>query len=43
VRPSRRRKDDAKRKLSRGTVAIQAHDPKSRIYYKNIKIKPLAD
>ncbi|NQT87057.1 DUF1080 domain-containing protein [bacterium] len=35
--------DDAKKKLSHGTVAIQAHDPKSRIYYKNIKIKPLAD
>ena len=35
--------DNAKRKLSRGTVAIQAHDPKSRIYYKNIKVKVLAD
>ncbi|MEX1135604.1 MAG: DUF1080 domain-containing protein [Balneolales bacterium] len=30
-------------KLSRGTIALQAHDPKSRIYFRNINIKPLPD
>lgn len=29
------------RKLSEGTIAIQGHDPKSVVYYKDIKIKPL--
>ena len=29
------------RKLSKGTFAIQAHDPKSVTYYKNIQVKPL--
>jgi hypothetical protein len=29
------------RKLSSGTFAIQAHDPKSVVYFKNIKVKPL--
>jgi hypothetical protein len=29
------------RKLSSGTFAIQAHDPKSKVYFKNIKVKPL--
>ena len=24
-----------------GTIALQAHDPKSTVYYKNIRIKPL--
>ncbi|WP_417394854.1 3-keto-disaccharide hydrolase [Gimesia chilikensis] len=27
----------------KGSFAIQAHDPKSVVYYKNIKVKPLAD
>jgi hypothetical protein len=31
------------RKLSKGSFAIQAHDPKSVAYYKNIKVKPLPD
>ena len=31
----------AKRVLSPGTVALQAHDPNSTVYYKNIRIKPL--
>ena len=31
------------RKLSSGTFALQGHDPKSIVYYKNIKVKPLAD
>jgi hypothetical protein len=29
------------RKLSSGTFAIQGHDPKSVVYYKDIKAKPL--
>jgi len=29
------------RKLSRGTFAIQAHDPKSKVYVRNIVVKPL--
>lgn len=29
------------RKLSSGTFAIQAHDPKSRVFVKNIHVKPL--
>jgi hypothetical protein len=29
------------RRLSHGTIALQGHDPKSVVYYKNIKIKPL--
>jgi len=29
------------RKLSSGTFAIQAHDPNSVVYFKNIKVKPL--
>jgi hypothetical protein len=31
------------RLLSSGTFAFQCHDPKSVAYYKNIKVKPLAD
>jgi hypothetical protein len=31
------------RKLSKGSFAIQAHDPKSVAHYKNIKVKPLPD
>lgn len=29
------------RRLSSGTFALQAHDPKSTIYYKNIMVNPL--
>jgi Domain of Unknown Function (DUF1080) len=29
------------RKLSSGTIAIQAHDPKSRVHYKDLAIRPL--
>ncbi len=29
------------RKLGSGTFAFQAHDPKSVVYYKNVKVKPL--
>lgn len=31
------------RKLSSGTFAIQAHDPESKVYFKNIKVKVLED
>jgi hypothetical protein len=29
------------RKLSSGTFAIQGHDPKSKVFFKNIMVKPL--
>jgi hypothetical protein len=29
------------RRLSHGTIALQAHDPGSVVYYRNIRIKPL--
>jgi hypothetical protein len=37
--------DDVKgtRRLSHGTFALQAHDPGSKVYYKSIMVKPLAD
>lgn len=35
--------EKSRRKLSRGTFALQAHDPRSKVYYKNIRVKPLAD
>ena len=31
------------RRLSSGTFALQAHDPKSRVYFANIMVKPLPD
>lgn len=31
------------RVLSSGTFALQGHDPKSKVYYKNIWVKPLKD
>ena len=31
------------RKLSQGSFALQAHDPKSVVYYKNIRAKRLPD
>jgi hypothetical protein len=34
---------DARRKLSSGTICLQGHDPKSRVFYRNIRIKPLPD
>jgi hypothetical protein len=33
--------DFASRAISAGTIALQAHDPNSTVYYKNIRIKPL--
>jgi hypothetical protein len=35
--------DDSLRILSSGTFALQGHDPKSIVYFKNIMVKPLAD
>jgi hypothetical protein len=32
---------DFERKLNAGTIALQAHDPKSVVYYKNIRVKKL--
>lgn len=34
-------KDMAGRMLSSGTFAIQGHDPESKVYFKNIMVKPL--
>ncbi|MBN2023075.1 MAG: DUF1080 domain-containing protein [Pirellulales bacterium] len=31
------------RKIGHGTFALQAHDPKSKVYFKNIEVKPLGD
>lgn len=32
-----------RKRLSRGTVALQGHDPKSKVYYKDIQIRILPD
>lgn len=34
---------DFERKLGAGTFALQAHDPKSVVYYRNIRVKRLPD
>lgn len=31
------------RRIDRGTFALQAHDPKSTVYFKSIRVKPLDD
>lgn len=33
--------DMAGRKISDGTFALQGHDPKSKVYFKNVMVKPL--
>lgn len=33
----------ARRLISSGTFALQGHDPKSKVYFKNIQVKPLPD
>ena len=38
-----RREDMKGRLLSSGTFALQCHDPNSKVYFKNIKVKPLSD
>jgi hypothetical protein len=35
--------DDSLRIISKGTFALQGHDPKSIVYFKNIMVKPLPD
>jgi len=35
------RGDDSLRVISNGTFALQGHDPKSIVYFKNIMVKPL--
>ena len=35
----RQRGNDFERKLSGGTIALQAHDPKSIVHYRNIRVK----
>lgn len=32
---------DFERRLSEGTIALQAHDPDSKVYFKNLRVKPL--
>ena len=32
---------DFKKEISAGTFALQAHDPNSTVFYKNIRVKPL--
>ncbi len=36
-------KVEGTRRLSQGTFALQAHDPGSKTYFKNIMVKPLPD
>jgi len=38
-----RTQDMRGRVLSSGTFALQCHDPQSKVYFKNIKVKPLPD
>jgi len=37
------RGEDSLRVISNGTFALQGHDPKSIVYFKNIMVKPLKD
>jgi hypothetical protein len=32
---------DFDRRLSEGTFALQAHDPESKVYFRNLRVKPL--
>jgi hypothetical protein len=36
---AQRPKGMEQRLISSGTFALQAHDPKSKVYFKNIKVK----
>lgn len=38
-----RKKGREERILTHGTFAIQAHDPESKTWFRNIRVKPLAD
>ena len=35
--------EDFDRRLGSGTFALQGHDPESKVYFKNIKVKRLPD
>jgi hypothetical protein len=37
------RPGDEGRVLSSGTFALQGHDPKSKVYFRNIMVRPLPD
>jgi hypothetical protein len=39
----KREPGDEQRVISSGTFALQGHDPNSKVYFKNIVVKPLAD
>ena|ERR1022692_433444 len=41
--PVRNTQDHPFRYISKGTFALQGHDPKSIVYFRNIRVKPLAD
>lgn len=32
---------DFERRLGKGTFALQAHDPESKVYFRNLRVKPL--
>ena len=36
-----RSRPDGTRKIGQGTFAFQAHDPNSKVYFKNVRVKPL--
>ena len=39
----KRGEGDEQRVISSGTFALQGHDPKSKVYFKNVMVRPLAD
>jgi len=41
--PVRNTEDHPFRLISNGTFALQGHDPKSIVYFKDLQVKPLAD
>ncbi len=43
MRPGATAGSDFERKLSSGTFALQAHDPGSKVHFKNIRVKRLED
>lgn len=40
---AKRSEDEAGRLISNGTFALQGHDPNSKVYFKNIMVKPLPE
>jgi hypothetical protein len=36
-----RSRPDGSRKIGQGTFAFQAHDPNSKVYFKNVRVRPL--